>query len=68
MSINAFGSSSSSNKNCTKDDTCLFAQKPYLGTNYKKANIEVDIDLKNQYRIKNIPDLFSIREAASKLC
>ena len=31
-----------------------------------EANIEEDIDLKNQYRIKNLPDLLSIREADSK--
>ena len=41
-------------------------EKPYLRTNYIEANIEEDIDLKNQYRIKNLPDPISIREAASK--
>ena len=33
---------------------------------YIESNIEEDIDLKNQYRIKNLPDSISIREAASK--
>ena len=47
-------------------DTSLFVQKPYLRTNYIEANIEEDIDLKNQYRIKNLPDPISIREATSK--
>ena len=28
--------------------------------------MEEDIDLKNQFRIKNLPDTISIREAASK--
>ena len=37
-----------------------------MRTNYIEANIEEDIDLKNQYRIKNLPDPLSIREAASK--
>ena len=37
-----------------------------MKTNYIEANIEEDIDLKNQYRIKNLPDPVSIREAASK--
>ena len=46
--------------------TTLFVQKPYLRTNYIESNIEEDIDLKNQFRIKNLPDPFSIREAASK--
>ena len=64
MPINVFGNSSNNNDN--KIDTSLFVQKPYLKTNYIEANIEEDIDLKNQYRIKNLPDPISIREAASK--
>ena len=47
-------------------NTSLFVQKPYLITNYIKSKIEEDIDLKNQYRIKNLPDPVSIKEAASK--
>ena len=54
------------NNSDNKIDTSLFVQKPYLRTNYIEANIEEDIDLKNQYRIKNLPDPISIREAASK--
>ena len=49
-----------------KNDTSLFVQKPYLRSNYIESNIEEDIDLKNQHRIKNLPDPISIREAASK--
>ena len=64
MPINVFGNSS--NNSDAKIDTSLFVQKPYLGTNYIEANIEEDIDLKNQYRIKNLPDPVSIREPASK--
>ena len=64
MPINVFGNSSDNNAN--KIDTSLFVQKPYLRTNYIEANIEEDIDSKNQYRIKNLPDPISIREAASK--
>ena len=64
MPINVFGNSSSNSGN--KIDTSLFVQKPYLRTNYIEANIEEDIDLKNQYRIKNLPDPVSITEAASK--
>ena len=64
MPISVFGNSS--NNNDSKIDTSLFVQKPYLRTNYIEANIEEDIDLKNQYRIKNLPDPISIREAASK--
>ena len=65
MPINVFGNSSSSYDN-NKMDTSLFVQKPYLRTNYIESNIEEDIDLKNQFRIKNVPDPISIREATSK--
>ena len=64
MPINVFGNSSHDNNN--RIDSSLFVQKPYLRTNYIESNIEEDIDLKNQFRIKNLPDPISIREAASK--
>ena len=63
MPHNVFGNSSHDNNN--KIDTSLFVQKLFRRTNYIEANIE-DIDLINQYRIKNLPDPFSIREEASK--
>ena len=44
----------------------MFIQKTYLRRNYLESNIEEDIDLKDQYRIKNLPDPSSIRETASK--
>ena len=66
MPINVFGNSSSSYDNGNKIDTSLFVQKPYLRTNYIEANIEEDIDLKNQFRIKNLLDPISIREPVSK--
>ena len=65
MPINVFGNSSS-NDNGNKIDTSLFIQKTSLRTKYLEANIEEDIDLKNQHRIKNLPDPISTREAASK--
>ena len=64
MPINVFGNSSHDNNN--KIDTSIFVQKPYLRSNYIEANIEELIDLKNQYRIKNLPDPLSITEACSK--
>ena len=64
MPINVFGNSSNNSDN--KIDTSLFVQKPYLRTNYIEANIEEDIDLKNQYRIKNLPDPIRISEPAPK--
>ena len=65
MPTNVFGNSDLSNSD-NKIDTSLFVQKPYLRHNYIEANIEEDIDLKNQYKIKNLLDAISIREAASK--
>ena len=64
MPINLFGNSSNNSGN--KIDTSLFVQKPYLRSNYIESNIEEDIDLKNQFRIKNLPTPISITEAASK--
>ena len=64
MPLNVFGNSSNNSDN--KIDTILFVQKLYLRTTYIESNIEEDIDLKNQFRIKNLPDPISIREAASK--
>ena len=37
---------------------CL--KKSYLRNNYIENKLEEDIDLKNQYRIKNLPDPISI--------
>ena len=64
MPLNVFGSSS--NNSGDRVDTSLFVQKSYLRTNYIESNIEEDIDLKSQYRIKNLPDRISIRESAPK--
>ena len=65
MPINVFGNSNSID-NGNKIETSLFVQKPYLRTNYIEPNIQEDNNMKNQFRIKNLPDLISIREAASK--
>ena len=65
MPINVFGNSSNNSEQ--KINSSLFVQKPYLRTNYIEANIEEDIDMKSQYRITNLPDPISIREAASKV-
>ena len=64
MPINVFGNSSNNSEQ--KIDTSLFVQKPFLRTNYIEANIEEDINLKNQYRIKNLPDPINITEACNK--
>ena len=64
MPNNVFGNSSNNNDN--KIDTSLFVQKPYLRTNCIESNIEKDIDLKNQYKIKNLPDPTILQDACSK--
>ena len=61
MPINDFGNSSNNSGN--KIDTSLFVQKPYLRTNYIEANAEEDIDLKNQFRNKNLPNPTEIHDA-----
>ena len=65
MPISVFGTDSHDNNK--KIDTSLFVQKPYLRTNYIEANIEEEIDLTNHFRIENLPDRISIREAYSKI-
>ena len=64
MPNNVFGNSSNNSDN--KIDTSLFVQKPYLRTNYIEADIEEDIDLKNQYKNKNLPNPTNIQDACSK--
>ena len=65
MPIKVFGNSNSNNDG-NKKDTSLFVQKHYLRTNYIESDVKEDIDLRNQCRIKNLPDLISIGEAVSK--
>ena len=64
MPINIFGGSENNSNN--NIDTSLFVQKPYLRTNYIESNIEEDIDLKNQYKIKNLPNPINTQDACSK--
>ena len=64
MPINVFGNSSNNSEQ--KIDTSLFVNKPYLRTNYIEANIEEDIDLKNQYKIKNLIDPINLYDACNK--
>ena len=66
MPTNVFGNSSSSYDNGNKIVTSLFVKKLYLRTNYIEANKEKVTVLENQYRIKNLLDPLSLREAALK--
>ena len=65
MPINVFGNSSNNSEH--KIDTSLFIQKPYLRSRYIESNTEEDIDLKNQFGRKNLPNPITIREPASKI-
>ena len=65
MPINVFGNSSNISDN--KNDTSLFVQKPYLRTKYIESNIEEDIDLKNQFRKKIYPMLYSYEKLVVKI-
>ena len=64
MPINVFGNSSNNSDN--KIDTSRFVQKPYLRINYIESNNEENIDMRNQYRIKNLLDPTNIQDACSK--
>ena len=64
MPINVFQNSSIKSEH--KIHIFLFVQKPYLRTNFIESNIGEDIDVKNQYRIRNLLVPISIREAALK--
>ena len=55
MPTNVFGNSSSSHDNGNKIDTLLSVQKPYLRTICIEANTEKDINMKNQFTLKNLP-------------
>ena len=64
MPLNVFGNSSSSND---KIDTSRFVQKSYLRSNYMETDIDHDINLKNQYRILNLPNPINDKDAINKI-
>ena len=65
MPINVFGRSCGNTE--TKLVTSSFVQKLHLKTKYIESNIEEDIGMKNQFKIKNLPFPFGDEEAASKV-
>ena len=65
MLINVFGKTSNNSEN--KIDLGLFVEKAYLTTIYKESKIEEDLDIRNQYRSKSLPDPFSMGDACSKI-
>ena len=63
--MNVFGSSSSSQSD-SQIDTTNFVKKSFLKTNYIEANLEENIDMKNQFYIKNLPSAINLDDAISK--
>ena len=49
-----------------KKDISSFVQKPYLKNNYIESNTEGIIDMKNQFKIKNLPRLVESTDANCK--
>ena len=64
--INVFGNSPSSPDNSNKTDARAFVQKPFLRTSYFESNIEGDIDMKNQFKVRNLPCAIEISDAVCK--
>ena len=65
MTISVFGNSIQNKNN--KIDNSQYVQKPYLRTNYIESNIDQDIDLRNQYRIINIPLPVNEKDIVNKI-
>ena len=65
MPINVFGSSNSNNSDI-KIDTSLFVRKTYLRHIYIESDIDHDINLKNQYKIINLPQPTSDKDGVNK--
>ena len=63
MPNNVFGGSSD---NSIEIDTSAFVKKTDLRTNYIESDMEKDINLKNQYKIKNLPNPVNLQEPATK--
>ena len=45
--------------------TTLLVQKPYLRTKCIEAKIEEDIDMKNQFKVKNLPNRRNHQDCAT---
>ena len=66
MPIKVFGNSNS-NDNNNKIDTTRFVQNSYLRSNYIETDLDHDINFKNQYRIRNLPEPTSDEDAVNKI-
>ena len=55
-------------KTVKKIDTSSFVQKCILINNYIESDVEENIDMKTQFKIKKLFQPTTIRKAASRLC
>ena len=63
MPLNVFGGSSD---NSIEIDTSAFVKKTDLRVNYIESDMEEDINMKNQFRIKNLPNPINLQDPATK--
>ena len=68
MTINVFGNSlASSNDINNKIDLSQYARKSYIRSNYIETDINHNIDLKNQYKLINIPNPINNNDSVNKI-
>ena len=65
MSIKIFGGTSSGNTEFGID-TSFYVKKPYIRTNYIERIIKEEDEIKNQFKIKQIPTLIGPHQITSK--
>ena len=58
---------SSSSQSDSQIDTSNFVKKSYPKTNYIETNMEEDIDMKNQFYIKNLPNPINSNDCMNKI-
>ena len=63
MPRNVFGGSSETS---SQIDTSSFVKKTYLRENYIESSMEEDVDMKNQFKIKNLPNPTNLQDPATK--
>ena len=64
MPINVFGSTSQKVENIIH--TSSLVRKPHLRTNFTESNIEEDIDIKKQFKIKTLLSAIDPHQATPK--
>ena len=65
MTINVFGNSLTSSND--KIDLSQYARKSYIRSNYIETDINHNIDLKNQYKLINIPNPINNNDSVNRI-